>query len=143
MRRFIIISPKFDGQAELVYNEQEVLCLIDCTKSNMEEHLISLFKRAVPATIALLQTGNAFAPGTVITESNYVVSFKKFYDEYPLKRNRFRAEKIWQKLNGTQQVQAYYSLSHYKRYLHRTNIFAMGADRYLSERHFETEWKTI
>jgi hypothetical protein len=143
MRRFVITSPKFNGQAELVYNEHDILCMIDCTKSDMNDVIISAFKKAVPATLALLQSGTGFTPDTTVVESNFVVSFKRFYDEYPLKRNRFRAEKVFEKLTGTQQVQAYYSLSHYKRYLTRTGIFAMGADKYLSDHHYETEWNKV
>lgn len=143
MRRFIITSPKFEGQAELVYNEKDTLCIIDCSKSDMDEQTITMFKRAVAPTIPLLLAGRCFSADTVVRESDFVVSFKRFYDDYPLKRNRYRAEKLWEKLNGSQQVQAYYSLSHYQRYLTRTQIFAMGADRYLSERHFETEWNKL
>lgn len=143
MRRFIITSTKFTGQAELLYNEKETLCMIDCTKTDMDEHTIGAFKKIVPVTVPLLLAGHAFSAETIVRESDFIVSFKRFYDDYPLKRNRFRAEKIWEKLNGSQQVQAYYSLSHYKRYLTRTGIFAMGADRYLADRHFETEWNKI
>lgn len=143
MRRFIITSSKFSGQAELVYNEKEILCMIDCTKSDMDEATVTAFKRAVPATVAQLQAGSGFSGETTVVESGFVVSFKRFYDEYPLKRNRFRAEKLWGKMNGTQQVEAYYSLNHYRRYLTRTGIFAMCADKYLSDRHYETEWSKI
>lgn len=143
MRRFLITSPKFSGQAELVYNEQEVLCMIDATKTGMDENTIAAFKRAVPATIAQLATGQSFGTETTVVEADFVVSFKRFYDEYPLKRNRFRAEKCFEKMTSSQQVKAFYSLPGYKKYLNRTNIFAMGADRYLTERHFETEWNKL
>lgn len=143
MRRFLVTNPKYNGQAELVYNDRETLCMIDCTKTDMGEEIIKHFKQAVPVTIAGLQGGRSFSADTVIVESDFVVSFKRFYDEYPLKRNRFRAEKLFEKLNGSQQVTAYYSLSGYKKYLTKYQSFAMGADRYLSERHYETEWRKL
>lgn len=143
MRKFIITSVKFDGEAVLVYNEKETLCLIDCTKASMTEDTIAAFKRAVPVTIPILQGGQSFSPDTVVRESDFVVDFKKFYDEYPLKRNRYRAEKVWDKMTGTQQVVAYYSLSRYKKYLTRSGIFAMGADKYLADHHYETEWNKV
>lgn len=143
MRRFLITSPKYSGQAELVYNEKETLCMIDCTKTDMCQEVIGHFKRAVPTTIAELQSGKSFTSDTTIVESGFVVSFKRFYDDYPLKRNRYRAEKLFDKLSTTQQVKAFYSLHGYKKYLHKAQIFAMGADRYLSERHFETDWNKV
>ncbi len=143
MRRFSITSAKFTGQAELVYNQTGLLCMLDLTKADMPADIIIAFKRAAPVTVEQLLKGEGFTADTTIMESGFVVSFKKFYDDYPLKRNRYRAEKIYEKLNGGQQAEAYYSLPHYKRYLSRTGIFAMGADRYLGERHYETEWSKL
>ena len=143
MRSFLITSPKFTGEAKLVYNEKETLCMIDCTTTNMCEQTIKAFKNAVPVTIHQLQNGRCFVAETVVVESNFVVSFKRFYDEYPLKRNRYRAEKCFEKLSKSNQVKAFYSLHGYKKYITKTQIFAMGADRYLSDHHFETEWEKI
>lgn len=143
MKRYLITSPKFTGTAEIIYNEKQTLCMIDCTKTNMDEMVVSHFKHAVPANENVLLTGKCFSGDTNIVAAGFIVSFKRFYDEYPLKRNRFRAEKIFEKLTQTNQVLAFYSLAGYKKYLNKSSIFAMGADRYLSERHYETEWEKI
>ncbi|MGQ0738380.1 MAG: hypothetical protein ACT4OJ_04905 [Bacteroidota bacterium] len=144
MRRFLITSPKYSGQAELVYNEKETLCMIDCTKTDMDETVIDHFKRAVPVTIHKLQAGASFNADVTVVESDFVVSFKRFYDEYPLKRNRYKAEQVWGKLSKTDQVKAFYSLHHYKKYLSRNQwLTPMIADNYLRNKHYETEWNKV
>lgn len=143
MRKFIITSPRFTGQAELLYNPEGILCMIDCTKTGMEEATVAAFKKAVPAGLAALLDGSGFSAETTVVEAGFVVSFKRFYDEYPWKRNKFRAEKVWDKMSSAQQVKAFYSITGYKKYLHRTSVFAMGADKYLSDRHYETDWNVV
>lgn len=144
MRRFLITSPKYNGQAELVYNEKDTLCMIDCTKTDMDENVITAFKRAVPSTVQQLQAGSGFSADTTVVESDFVVSFKRFYDEYPLKRNRYKAEQVFAKLSKTDQVRAFYSLHHYKKYLGRNSwLQPMIADNYLRNKHFETEWNKV
>lgn len=145
MRRFLITSPKFTGQAELVYNEKETLCMIDCTKTNMDENIITHFKRMAPATIAYLQNAHAFSSETMVVEADFVVSFKRFWDEYPLKRNRYKAEQLFGKMSKTDQVKAFYSLHHYKKYLSKNSgwLSPMIADRYLRNKEYETEWNKL
>jgi hypothetical protein len=145
MRRFIITSPKFAGQAELVYNEKETLIMIDCTRAGMDEVTIAAFKRAVPVTISTLAgPASGFSSGTLIVEADFVVSFKRFYDEYPLKRNRYKVEQVWNKLNKPDQVKAFYSLHFYKKYLSKNNwLQPMIGDRYLRNKEYETEWNKL
>lgn len=144
MRRFLITSPKFTGQAELVYNEKETLCIIDCTKAAMNEDVVTHFKRSAPSTLAQLLSGSYFSPETMIVESDFVVSFKRFYDDYPLKRNRYKAEQIFVKLSKTDQVKAFYSLHSYKKYLSKNSwLTPMIADTYLRKKEYETEWNKI
>lgn len=143
MKRFLITNTeKFDGQAELVYNQRGTLCIIDCSNTNMDEDTMRLFKNAAPVSINNL--GNQFKHPTVIVETSIEISFEKFYKEYPLKRNRYKAEKQWAKLNETDRIVAYHSLSAYKKYLSRnTWQNCMIADSYLSRREFETDWNKI
>lgn len=145
MRRFLITSPKYNGQAELVYNEKETLCMIDCTKTDMDETVITAFKKAVPAKVSsLLGTCTSFSADTVIVESDFIVSFKRFYDEYPMKRNRFKAEEVFNRMNKTEQVKAFYSLHHYKKYCSKNQWYTpMIADKYLRNKEYETEWNKL
>jgi hypothetical protein len=145
MRRFLISNAeKFTGTAEVTYNNRETLCKIDCTGTDMGEMVIAHFKSAVPATIAGLMHGKSFAPGTTVVEDGYVVTFEMFYKDYPLKRNRYKVEKAWNKLNNSEQVIAFNSLHFYKIYLTRANWQTpMIGDRYLKDREFETDWNKL
>lgn len=143
MRRFHITNPeKFIGQAELVYNEKETLCIIDCSNTNMDQVTMHAFKNAAPITIEKMQT--AFAKETTVVESDFEVTFDKFYKEYPLKRNRFKGEAQFNKLSKTDQVKAFFSMQAYKKYLARnTWLSPMISDRYLKDHEFETDWNKI
>lgn len=142
MRRFLITSPKFNGQAEIIYNARETLCCIDMTNTDMDEMTVTHFKQSVPVTISSMAT--AFSAITTIVEAGFEVSFEKFYKEYPMKRNRYKAEKVWQKLNDTEKVEAFYSLLSYKKYINRNTWYTpMIADKYLRDREFETDWNKV
>jgi hypothetical protein len=145
MRRFLISNAaKFTGTAEVTYNDRETLCKIDCTGTDMGEMIISHFKSAVPPTIAGLLRGKSFTEGTVIVEDGYVVTFEMFYADYPLKRNRYKVEKVWSKLSTSDQVLAFHSLHFYNIYLTREKWQTpMIGDRYLKDREFETDWNKI
>lgn len=144
MRRFVITSPKFTGEAVLVYNEKETLCIVDASKTDMDQTVIGHFKHAAPVSVPELLAGKRFTSDVVIREEGVVVTFEQFYNDYPLKRNRYKVEQLWKKMNATDQVRAFYSLHGYKKYLHRnTWQTPMIADRYLRNREFETEWDKI
>lgn len=142
MRRFLITSNKFSGTAELFYNEQDHLAAIDMRQAIMPADVKAAFKRAVP--VCLTDLSKSFTEGTTIVEADFVVSFKQFYDEYPLKRNRFKAEQLFEKMSKTEQVKAYYSLKEYNQYCKRNSWYTpMIADKYLRNKEYETEWRTL
>lgn len=143
MRKFKIVNAdKFNGQAEIVYNDRGTLCIIDCSDTDMNEQTVDHFKKSVPANIGKLQ--EAFKHPTVIADVGFEVTFERFYKDYPLKRNRYKAEKQWAKLTDTERIIAWHSLSSYKKYLSRQSWQSpMLADSYLSRREFETEWHKI
>lgn len=143
MQRFLITNTnKFTGQAEVVYNEKNVLIIINCSDTDMTGDLLKHFKAAVPVNSDNL--ADAFAKPTVIVQAEYQVTFDMFYNAYPLKRNRFKAEKLWPKLSKADQVVAYFSLDAYKKYLKKAEWQSpMIADSYLSRREFETNWKSL
>lgn len=152
MRKFEITNPdKFTGTAYLVYNEKETLCKIDCSHAEMDQESIKGFKIAAPVTLAELlnnkyaTTGNQiFSSSTTIIESGFIVKFDQFYNEYPIKRNRHRAQQLFEALTNTEQVMAYYNLMKYKRYLQRCSwINAMHCDTYIRTKNYETDWNKI
>lgn len=144
MRRFLINSPKYDGQAELWYNERETLCKIDCSQTDMDQMTVSHFKHAAPATVQALLQGKGFSAETTIMEAGYEVTFEQFYADYPLKRNRYKAEEFFKKMNRVEQAKAYNSLHAYKNYCTRNQWYTpMIADKYLRSREYETDWAKI
>lgn len=144
MRRFLINSPRFSGQAELMYNDRDTLCKIDCTQTDMDQMTVAHFKHAVPATIPDLLRGKGFGADTTIVEAGYEVTFEQFYADYPLKRNRYKAEEVFNKMNKVEQAKAFNSLHFYKAYCTRNSwITPMMADTYLRKREYETEWNKI
>ncbi len=145
MRRFLINNPKFTGQAEIWYNERDTLCKIDCTGTDMDQMTISHFKHALPSTVQGLLQGKGFTQDTTIVEAGYEVTFEQFYADYPLKRNRFKAEEVFKRMNKVEQAKAFNSLHFYKGYCTRNSSWytPMIADKYLRNREYETEWNKI
>lgn len=144
MRRFFITSAKFTGQAELLYTASGILSCIDATNTNMDEETIKAFKRAVPANIAGLAAGEGFSADTVIVEADFEVDFNLFWKDYPLHRNRYKAEQLFNKMAKTEQVKAYHNLKLYKDYCRQREWYTpMMADKYLRSREYETEWNKI
>lgn len=144
MRKFLVTSPKFTGQAELTYNGRETLCRIDCTDTDMDQHTIQAFKAAVPSTLAALLQGKGFSSETTIVEAGYEVTFDLFYADYPLKRNRYKAEKVFDAMSKTDKVKAFNSLHFYKKYCTRNAWYTpMIADKYLRNREYETDWNKL
>jgi hypothetical protein len=142
MRRFLITSKKFDGTAELFYNDKGTLCKIDLTNTGMDEMIVQQFKKAAPATLAKMKS--AFSSETMVVEADFDLTFEVFWKEYPLHRNKFKVVRIWNKMNKTDQVKAFASLHAYKKYLTKNEWQSpMIADRYLRDREFETEWQKI
>jgi hypothetical protein len=143
MQRFLITNTdKFTGQAELVFNDKGTLCIIDCSDTDMDTDTIRHFKNVAPVTVTDLPA--AFKTPTIIVEAGFDITFDRFYKDYPIKRNRYKAEKAWAKLNDTDRIKAWHSISSYKKYLSKKNwLSAMLADSYLNRKEFETEWSKI
>jgi hypothetical protein len=143
MRRFLVTSPKFNGIVEIFYNEKGTLCKVDLTQAEMELQTIIHFLGKVSPSISTMTKW--FSNETAIVEAAYEVSFEMFYKDYPLHRNRYKVEKIWDKMNKAEQVKAFHSLHAYKKYLTNNSHYLkpMIADRYLRDREYETEWNKI
>lgn len=142
MRRFLITSPKFTGLAEAWYNDAGTLCKVDLTQAEMDEQITIHFIQSISTTIANI--GRKFSKETAIVETDYEISFEQFWKDYPLHRNRYKVEKVWNSISKANQVKAFHSLSSYKKYLSRQQWqSAMIGDRYLRDREFETEWNKI
>lgn len=140
MKRFLITSPKYTGQAEILYNDSGVLCKIDCTDTNMSNQIIHHFKTSVPAKVEDLQ--NSFSSQTTIIEAEYEVSFDMFWKKYNKKINKSRCILLWGKLNKAQQVLAYFGIDQYDRYLKKETWRGKAdPETYLRNGYWENEYK--
>lgn len=139
MRRFLITSPKFTGQAEVIYNAASVLCKIDCTDTDMNAVTIKHFKAAVGAEIASI---GALLPNCIIVEAEYEVSFEMFFDKYKKKLNKARCILLWSKMSKTMQVQAYHGIDAYEKYLKKEHWMSKAhPETYLRNKYWENEYK--
>jgi hypothetical protein len=142
MRKFLITSPKFTGAAELLYNESGTLCKIDCTNTNMDEQVMQHFKQCCPVIVHRLINNSPFSSNTTVVEGDFEVNFQMFWDAYRNKVNRLRAEKLWNQLSKTEQVEAYYGISRYDKFLHRNDWRTKAdPDTYLRNKYWQNEYK--
>lgn len=151
MRRFIITSPAFTGEINVLYGasprpspeerEEMRLQYIDFTKCDLSDDQIKYFKERLP----VLYDDKFLEPfgksKLNVTEEGYRVSFDMFWNRYSLKRNRERCVKIWDKLSEADQVNAYFKLGQYERHL-ALNTWKTKADpdTYLRNKYWNDDW---
>ena len=151
MKRYIITSPAFSGSVNVLYGTDYKLQFIDFMKCDMSIEQIDFFKTKLPVSLtpspspqergAEMQA--AFGKGNrlSIVEEGYKVTFDQFFDRYALRRNKQRVQKLWDKLNEADQVNAYFKLGNYERHL-ALNSWKTKADpdTYLRNRYWEGDW---
>lgn len=152
MKRFIITSPRFTGEINVLYaptspqpspEEREPLRLqfIDFTKCDMTEEQITFFKTKLPVFYSE-KFMEAFGSSKLnVVEEGYVVTFDQFWKRYNLKRNRERSLKLWNRLSEADQVNAFFKLGQYERYLTlETWRTKAECDKYLRNRYWDNDW---
>lgn len=141
MKQFILTHPKLQGQIVLQYNDAETLQLVDMTEVAMQAEGIGRFLQKVPTQIAQLWPYTAQF-GTTIVESTFEISFDVFWKRYNKKINRIRALKLWDKLNTTEQIAAYYGIPKYDAYLKKESWRSKAdPETYLRNKYWENEYK--
>jgi hypothetical protein len=143
MKRYILTSPKFTGEINVLYGLDNKLLFIDFMKADLSEHQISFFKKAVPVFFTD-QFLEAFPNSNLnVLEEGYQVTFEMWWNRYNLKHNKARCLSIWNaKLSEADRVNAYFKLGSYERHL-SLNTWKNKADpdTYLRQRYWESEWK--
>ena len=142
MKRFIVTSPAWTGEAEIVYNEAGKLVRLSFDNCTIADHerVVHNFKAITPVLMANLQA--AFAPTkATVVEADFEVSFDMFWKAYNLKHNRLRAVKLWDKLSKTDQVKAYYGIPVYDKFLKKENWRSKAdPETYLRNKMYENEY---
>ncbi len=148
MNRYIITSPKFSGEIGVLYGLDNRLLFIDFLKCDLTEEQISYFKEKLPALAEPADAEGLFVLKYMgksdlnIIKEGYRVGFEQWWARYNLKHNKVRALKLWEKLSEADQVNAFFKLGSYERYL-TLNSWRTKAepDTYLKGRFWESEWK--
>lgn len=142
MKKFILTSPKFNGEINVIYGIDTKLLMIDFGKADLTEEQIVFFKKAVPVFTTHLDAFSTMSKLTVL-EEGYTITFEMWWERYNLKHNKARCLAIWNsKLSEADQVNAFYKLGTYERHL-ALNSWKTKADpdTYLRQRYWESEWK--
>ncbi len=142
MKRFIVTSPSWTGEAEIVYNEVGKLVRLSFENCTIPEHdrVVHNFKMITPVSMDKLQ--EAFAPTTAtVVEADFEVNFDMFWKAYNHKINKLRAVAIWGKLSKTDQVKAYYGIAIYDKFLKKES-WRKKADpeTYLRNKMYDNEY---
>lgn len=145
MKRYIITSPTFSGEINVLYGLDMRLQFIDLMKCDLSEEQISFFKNKLPSILQEATTDYLMAQfgksKLDIIEQGYRVTFEQWFNRYNVKRNKARCLKLWQKLSEADQVNAFFKLGLYERHLMVNNWKTKAEpDTYLRNRYWEGDW---
>lgn len=144
MRKFLVTSPAWQGEAEIVYDQSGRLISLSNIGTNMSTDVISSFKKRVPAHIDNMS--EAFT-GTqaVVVETDFNVSVDDFLHEYPYARNTHLTREYWPKMSRSDQVLAWMAAKDYADYCKRNSKWYKPkiADTWLKHKEYLNNWKTL
>ena len=142
MRRFLITGTRYTGEAELLYNNDEVISCVDVRSTNMTPGQRKHFMNGVPVFIN--QLAESFEKKLNIVEADFLVSFDMFWRKYNMKRNKKAAEMLWEKLSKTKQIKAFTRIDVYDKYCTKNTWYnKMYPDTYIRGEHWEDEWEKL
>jgi hypothetical protein len=142
MNKYIITSPKFAGEINVLYGIDDKLLYIDFMKCELSDEQVKYFKEKLPVYYSDNFGGSFGTSNLTVIKEGFKVSFDQFWTRYNLKRHRIRAEKAWNKLSEADQVSAYFKLGQYERFLSLNSWRSkVEPERYLKDRFWESEWK--
>lgn len=133
MKKYLLTSPKWEGEIEVVYNDLNLMVSIDISRADLAEKQQIYFLRDLPRELAELERLKQKSPMLVVTEVPQEISFEMFWNRYDekIRSSKKRAEKAWNKMSKTDQVKAYSYINKYKQSLYAgTN--AKYAETYLN-----------
>jgi hypothetical protein len=142
MKKYIITSPKFTGEINVLYGLDGRLLFIDFMKCDLSEEQTDYFKSKLPA-IFTATFMEAFGKSNLqVIEEGYTVSFEQWWERYNVKHNKARCLILWNKLSEADQVNAFFKLGNYERHL-ALNTWKNKADpdTYIRQRYWESIWK--
>lgn len=144
MKRYLISSPKYTGDIDVLYDAEGRLVKLDFMGTNCSTGQITGAKARIPADVT--QLADAFADTDVkIIPTDVVVTVEDFKREYPYQRNMHLLPPIWEKLSTSDRVQAVYAAIEYRRYCEREKHWYKPkiAAAWLKEKQWLNDWKKL
>ncbi len=141
MRRFILTSPLIYGSIDLVYSD--LIQVIDFTQTTA----VMAIRIGILSRVAKFPLVNDIAQvieGTkaTIIEADFEVSFEMFWKKYNKKINKFRCIKLWEKIDKTNQVKAYFGVDGYSKFLKKEEWRSKAdPETYLRNQYWENEYR--
>lgn len=116
MKTYLLTSPKWPGEIEVVYNDLNLMVSIDISRADLAEKQQIYFLRDLPREMAELMKLKEKSPTLVITEVEQEVTFEMFWNKYDekIRSSRKRTERAWNRMSKTNQVKAYRFIEKYK-----------------------------
>jgi len=144
MRRFLVTSPSFTGEAELIYDASDRLITMNVGNTNMTPFIISHFKSLAACDVSGIAGAFENTKATIV-EADFEVTIEDFLKEYPYKRNTHLTREYWPRLTKTEQVQAYMAAKEYAKYCTRNIRWynAKIAVAWLKSKEFLNEWNKM
>lgn len=139
MTKYVLTSPKFDGQISFWYTPEGALVHYSNNLPFTYEQHLWLLKR-----MPLLQDGIEPLRKTIHGTLAILpadISFDCFWLAYDKKINRKRCEPLYEKLNDGSKMLCLLRLPAYKAYCQRTKYRNLAdPEKYIRDRYFETDW---
>ncbi len=143
MKRYLISSPAFTGDAEIFFDGEGRLIKLDFMHTNMTPSQVQAFKAKVPALVNSL--GDAFADtkATIVLGSLEFTS-EDFMREYPYKRNSHLVHAYWPKMPQTDQAKAFYAATEYRKYCEKNKWYNPKIPAaWLKDKEYLNDWKKM
>jgi hypothetical protein len=143
MKRFLISSTAFNGDAEIIFDQAGRLIRFDVMNTDMPPVIVKIFKEKLPVIIDDLAT--SFKENVTIVEAAIDYTPEDFLREYPYKRNTHLIAPIWLKMDQTDHVLAYYAAIEYRKYCDRNKHWYNPkiAAAWLKNREYLNDWKKM
>ena len=142
MKRFLITNKKYTGAAEVYYNAEGTLVIINCKETNMDADTIRSFKKAVPATLQELTTGSGFSNDTTIVQAGYRISFDEFWKKYNKKINKMRCIPLYDKLSDTETIECTEGIKAYDKFLNKVEVRQkLDPENWIKMKAWENDWR--
>lgn len=141
MAKFIITSPQFTGEIELVYNDDGYLIKYD-NRSEMDRTQIDYLLCRFPVHSALLQS--LFSKSkSLVTEVSEDLSFDLFWNKYSYKiGNKKRCEKLWELLTDKEKHDCLAAIRKYDTYLsQRPKMDKAYPETFLNQKRWENDYR--